>query len=75
MTPRRKIKVALTVGGLLLNLAGAALLLSLSPYAIGSYADPNATRFIVWHRSIGVLAALGALLLGFLLQLIAALRE
>lgn len=65
----------LAVSGLLLNMLGAALLLSLSPTAIGTYADPNATLFIVWHRPIAVYASVAALFLGFLLQLIAALRE
>lgn len=63
------------VSGLLLNMLGAALLLSMSPIVLGPYANPNATLFIVWHRPIGVYASAAALFLGFLLQLIAALRE
>lgn len=65
----------LAVSGLLLNMLGAALLLSMSPIVLGSYANPNATLFIVWHRPIAVYASVAALFLGFLLQLIAALRE
>lgn len=75
MTPRRKTTVALAASGLLLNMLGAALLLSLSPGVIGTYANPNATLFIVWHRPVGLYASAAALLLGFLLQLVALLRE
>ncbi|HZT02169.1 MAG TPA: hypothetical protein VFA39_07910 [Steroidobacteraceae bacterium] len=75
MRPSRKTRVALSVSGLLLNLLGAALLLSLSPLATGTNANPNTTLFIVWHRSIGFDACIAALFLGFLLQLFAALRD
>lgn len=75
MRPSRKTRIALSVSGFLLNILAAALLLSLSPVTIGTHANPNATLFIVWHRSIGFYACIAALFLGFLLQLIAGLRE
>jgi hypothetical protein len=75
MRPSRKTRVALSVSGLLCNIIGAALLLSLSPSVSGTYTIPQATLFIVWHRSVGFYACIAALFLGFLLQLIAALRE
>lgn len=75
MRPSRKTRVALSVSGLLCNILGAALLLSIAPIVPGAYASPNTTLFIVWHRSNGFYAALAALFLGFLLQLVAALRE
>jgi hypothetical protein len=73
--PRRKAKLALAVSGLLLNVLGAVVLLSLSPAVVGTCANPNATLFIVWHRSMGASVAVAVLLCGFLLQLVAALRE
>ena len=75
MRPSRKTRVALSVSGLLCNIIGAVLLLSLSPSLPAAYTNPNATLFIVWHRSVGFYAAIAALLLGFLLQLFAALRD
>lgn len=73
--PRRKTKLALAVSGLLFNVLGAAVLLSLSPAIVGPCTNPNATLFVVWHRSMGACVAAAALLCGFLLQLVAALRE
>lgn len=75
MRPSRRTRVALSVSGLSLNLLAAALLLSLSPRALAAYANSDATLFIVWHRSVGFYACIAALFLGFLLQLIAALKE
>ena len=63
---------ALAATGLLLNMLGALLLLWISPMVISNHA--NDTLFIVWHRPIGVYAAIAALFLGFLLQLLASLR-
>lgn len=75
MRPSRKTRVALGVGGLSLNLLAAALLLSLSPRVLETHTNSNTTLFIVWHRSIGFYGCIAALFLGFLLQLIAALKE
>lgn len=75
MTPSRKTRLAFAVSGLLLNMLGALLLLSLTPGLIGTYGNPKTTLYIIWHRPIGLYAAVAALFLGFLLQLIAVLRE
>lgn len=72
-SPRRTTR-AFAIGGLLLNMLGAALLLSLSPRVVGTYGNPNDTLYIVWHGPAGVYAAAAALFLGFMLQLVAALR-
>lgn len=74
MTAARTTRV-LAVSGLVLNMLGALLLLWLSPAVIGTHAIGGDTLFIVWHRPIAVYGAVAALFLGFLLQLVAILRD
>lgn len=66
---------AFAVGGLVLNMLGALLLLWLAPGVVTAQTHDNVTLFIVWHRSMAVYASIAALFLGFLLQLIAASRR
>lgn len=66
---------ALAVGGLVLNMLGAVLLLWLAPAVVTTYPSGNVTLFIVWHRSVAVYGSIAALFVGFLLQLIAASRR
>lgn len=66
---------AFAVGGLVLNMLGAILLLWLAPGVVTTHTNGNVTLFIVWHQSMAVYASIAALFLGFLLQLIAASRR
>ena len=64
----------LAVSGLLLNMLGALLLLWLAPAVVTTHANRNVTLYVVVHES-AVYGSVATLFLGFLLQLIAALRS
>jgi len=65
----------LAVSGLLLNMLGALLLLWLAPAVVTTHANGNVTLYVVVHESVAIYGSVATLFLGFLLQLIAALRS